>query len=256
MIIEMEKESLLQLNLSELEVDIYWSLLLNGRQSVYKLAKDLKIPRSSMYGYVDGLVSKGFLNWSIYKKGARQIEAVQPEKVKLVFELEKQKLSHYEDVLGDLGSFIKNLKEKPIKMDIRYYEGVSGLEQIIWNTLSCKSGNMYGLSDWDRNYYLSNSFIELHMREAWKRGPKDHIITRKERVTNVQKHLEKYPLEIKVLSSDKFFVNGDTYIYDDIFAATIVKDGQIFGFEIQNELFAKLQLSTFMLLWDMAKVVG
>lgn len=251
----MQKNDLLKLNLEDFEVDIYWALLIEGKQSVYKLAKDLQIPRSTMYGYVSTLIAKGYLVWSNTKKSVKCVEAVRPENVKRVFELEKRKIDEYENVLTDLNTFVLDLNKQPLQLNIRYYEGVEGLEQIVWNTLSCKSGNMYGFCDWDRNHYLPNSFIELHKKEVWIRGPKDHIIAKKERIHDVADLKKDYPIEVRGLSTHKFYINGDTYIYDNIFAATMIKDGKINGFEIENEEFAKLQLSTFMLLWDIAEEI-
>jgi len=251
----MNKEDLKKLDLEKHEIDIYWKLLNEGKMSVYKLAKELNVPRSTMYGYTATLVSRGYLTWSSVKKGKKSIEAVNPQNISRIYELEKKKIEGYQDTLQDLLQYTKIKKNNSLAMDIRYYEGVSGLEQIVWNTLSCKSGNMYGISDWDRNYYLPKDFVDLHQKEVWIRGPKDHIITKEGRVHDIKKHVENYPLEIRTLPTEKLFFNGDTYIYDNIFAATIFRDGNIFGFEIENEEFAKIQLSSFMLLWELADLV-
>jgi len=251
----MNKTDLQNLNLETHEINIYWHLLHKDKMTVYQLAKDLKTPRSSMYGYVDALVIKGFLVWKNAKSSKRYIEAVPPEGIQLAVQKKRLKLDTYEDTLTQLSNHLELVNKQPLQMNIKYYEGVKGLEQIIWNTLSCKSGNMYGLSDWDRNHYLSKKFVDLHIKEVWLRGPVDHIITKAGRVTNVKKHLKKYKLEIRALPTDKFTINGDTYIYDNIFASTVFVDDKIFGFEIENEEFAKLQLSIFMLLWDIAEEV-
>jgi len=251
----MNKIDLQQLNLETHEIDIYWHLLHKDKMTVYRLAKDLKTPRSSMYGYVDALVTKGYLIWKNEKNDKRYIEAVSPEGIQLTIQNERLKLDTYEDTLNKLSTHLNLINKQPLQMNIKYYEGVKGLEQIIWNTLSCKSGNMYGLSDWDRNHYLSKKFIDLHQKEAQLRGPVDHIITKAGRVKDLKPHLIKYPLEVRALPTEKFTINGDTYIYDNIFASTVFVDDKIFGFEIENEEFAKLQLSTFMLLWDIAEEI-
>lgn len=246
------KKDLTNLNLTKREIDIYWHLLHHGKMTVYKLAKDLNIPRSTVYGIVNSLISSGYLNSTATSKNKSFYDAIKPDQLILQIEKENEELQEQKNILSNLAIQIQNLGQSPLEMNIKYYEGESGLEQIIWNTLNCKSGNMYGISDWDRNHYLSNKFIDLHMREAHIRGPIDHLITKEGRVKDVIPHLKNYPLVVKTLPAEKLAINGDTYIYDNVFASTIVIDEQIYGFEIYNEAVAKLQLSIFMMLWQVA----
>ena len=92
---------------------------------------------------------------------------------------------------------------------MKYYSGVEGLEQIVWNTLSSKDKNMYGYSSWDRNNFLSQKYIDVHQKEALLRGPKDHVIVNDERILKedfsvILNYMKIYPLEMRYLRESSY----------------------------------------------------
>src|SRR3990167_9090960 len=149
------KEKLEKLGLTKLETDIFWYLLHNNQQSVYKLSKELSVPRSNMYGIINGLVKRGFVNWQVGKKDKRYVEAVKPEHLGKELQKQKDSIKEAEYTVRALAKYLSFINKEPFKTQVRYYEGREGLEQLVWNTLSCKDGNMYGYSAWDRNKLLT-----------------------------------------------------------------------------------------------------
>lgn len=251
----MQKAELYKLDIDKIEVDIYWELLFNGRQSAYTLSKKLQLPRSTVYDKITRLTGLGYLNWSTENGNKRYVEASTPESVANIY---KDKLAEIQDkqtLLNNLSNFYKESPQQGLQLDIKYYQGIKGIEQIVWNTLSCKSKIMYGFSDFNRNTVLSKRFIADHQREAEIRGPIDNIIINQSRVDEVRELIKEYPLKARVIPSEKFSIQGDTYIYDDMYAVTLFRGDNIYGFEIKNEEYAKLQLSLFMLLWEMGEEV-
>lgn len=254
------KKKLYNLNLSEREVEVYWKLLHEGAQSVYKLSKELSIPRSTMYGVVNRMVQKGFAVWIEARRGKRKVKPTDPEILMKKIKEKEQKLKKGKEVVNSIKTYMEVLSSEPFTTNVKYYEGEKGLQQIIWNTLKCKSGKMYGYSSWERHRYLSKKFIELHQKEALKRGPKDHAIINDKKVTKKSikamfEYMKTYPLEIRHISSDDLNIYGDTYIYDNIFAVTVFKNGRIFGLEIENEDIVKVQKSLFDNMWNGARPI-
>ena len=252
------KNDLKILDLAEKEIDVYWLLLHEGTQSVYQLSKRLSIPRSTLYGIVNIMVQKGFLVWVPKGKGKRNVEAVQPATLRKNFHKKKQNILQAQKVISSLKSYIGLVKQEPFTTNVKYYSGVEGLEQIVWNTLSSRDKNMYGYSSWDRNKFLSKKYIDIHQKEALLRGPKDHVIVNEKRILKedfsvILNYMEIYPLEMRYLPSKDLYISGDTYIYDNVFAIAFYKNENIFGVEIENEEFVKVQKSIFDNLWKQAK---
>lgn len=249
------KELLNNIGLEKGEIEPYWYLLNCGKEiSVYTLAKELKISRSTMYGIANSLVRKGFVVWISKEKENRYLKVSSGVGLDRLILTEKRKVESYTSSISEISKYIASATQNPFETHVKYYSGVEGLEQIIWNTLSAK-GDMYGYSSWDRNTLLSKTFIEQHQQEAKNRGPIDHVIVNESRVENVKQYLLQYPLKVRFLPKSKLDIKGDTYIYDNTFALTFYNDVQIFGLEIENKDFVSVQVDLFKSMWEIAEEI-
>ena len=86
----MDLSSLSKVGLNEKETQIYLALLKEGQVLANNLAKKTNILRSSIYDYLDALVEKGVLSYSIIS-GKKYFQAVSPEKILDNFKEEKNK---------------------------------------------------------------------------------------------------------------------------------------------------------------------
>lgn len=249
------KNTFSKLGLNQNEGRIYIHLLQNGNQSVYKIAKDLQISRSTTYGLVNQMVKAGFLTWIASDKSSKHIDAISPEDLAHLARQKRQEADEIEKSLQLTQDFINSTKNTNFSTDVRYFPGQKGLEQLIWNTLKAKKKEMYGYSAFDRNEHLPDKFIMAHLQEARIRGPRDHVIVNEERKDSIIKYLSDYPLEVRFLPWSELAIAGDIYMYDNIFAISFYKSNTLFGLEIENQEFVDIQMSMFENLWKRAEVV-
>ncbi|TSC82330.1 MAG: Transcriptional regulator, TrmB [Parcubacteria group bacterium Gr01-1014_19] len=92
-------DSLRQLGLSELEINLYTISLLLGPSSISELAKHLNMPRPNVYKVIAGLEKHGLAKFSEHKKYSRSFTVESPT---LVLEKLRQK----QEAMSDLGQHL------------------------------------------------------------------------------------------------------------------------------------------------------
>ena len=86
----MDMQLLEKIGLKQKEAKIYVSLLKEGPSLANSVAKKTEILRASIYDYLDVLIDKGFVTYTI-KSGRKYFQAVSPRKILDNFEEEKAK---------------------------------------------------------------------------------------------------------------------------------------------------------------------
>jgi HTH-type transcriptional regulator, sugar sensing transcriptional regulator len=120
----MELEKLLmQLGLEEKEAKIYLACLHLGKASVFHIAKESQLKRTTAYFVLNNLNIKGLINISKTKKSALY-QAVSPKELLRQIEFRKKNL---EENLPELMNVYKDHPDKP---EVKILEGEAGLEQI------------------------------------------------------------------------------------------------------------------------------
>lgn len=139
------------------------------------------------------------------------------------------------------------------------YKGVEGVRTVSRNSLNAK-GNLYicEMSFASLNVIFSKNEAEEMRKEFVKRKINIKEITNKayHEYTGIREFNEKC-MEIRYLNPDKFNIESEFLIYDDI-VAFYSYSGDIFAVEIKNAEFAQTQLQMFNLIWDLAErpIVG
>jgi len=112
-------ETLSNIGLSDLEAEVYLTMLSLGPTTVLKIAQASGVKRTSIYHVVESLKQTGLV--TIEVKGFKQLYlAEHPEKLESIINIKK------EELIKNLPEFeaIYNLKSK--ESTIKYYEGVEG----------------------------------------------------------------------------------------------------------------------------------
>lgn len=241
------------LGLSEIDIRIYLHVLKSGTQSVYRIAKELQISRSTMYGLVTQLVHKGLLAWVYQNNKSKYVSAVEPKDLKHIVDEKRHEANEINDSLHLVQQYIDTTRNTSFFTDVRYFTGAKGLEQIVWNTLESKENAICGYSAFNRNDYLSKQFIAVHRREAQRRQGVNHCIVNEQRFSTGRHYLKEYPLEVRFIPASVVAIKGDIYLYDNVYAMSFFSGNSIFGFEIVNQEFVDVQKSLFNNLWNQAK---
>lgn len=136
---EKAKKVLLQLGLSESEINIFLTLLQAGPSSVQDISRASGINRVTIYSALSSLEKSGLVSET--KKGARRLfVAEKPEELKSIIEekterIKKVDLDLENLVLPVLKAIDVNQEDKP---EIRFYEGLEGIYKVYESMLDAK----------------------------------------------------------------------------------------------------------------------
>ena len=148
MIGDKSKKVLLQLGLSESEINVFITLLESGSSSVQDISRSSGINRVTIYSALEHLEKRGLVAET--KKGARRLfVAERPEELKTILEdkredIQKIHLDLESLVLPVLKAIDLHQENKP---EIRFYDGLEGIYKVYENML--ESHDIIGCGSYD-----------------------------------------------------------------------------------------------------------
>jgi len=128
----MEKQEILKnLGLSEKEAKTYLAVLELGSSTIKPIADKAGIKRTSIYNFIDKLVSLGLISQTTVR-GRTHYIALAPERL---VQLQKENLTATEHMLPEFLALFNFAGAKP---KIQYFEGVEQVKKLIWEEARCK----------------------------------------------------------------------------------------------------------------------
>lgn len=128
----MEKEDILEnLGLKEKEAKTYLAILELGSATIKPIADKAGIKRTSIYNFIDRLVSMGLISQTTIRNRKHYI-ALPPE---TLLQIQKEKLSAVENALPEFSGLFNLSKTKP---KILFFEGEEQVKKVIWEETRCK----------------------------------------------------------------------------------------------------------------------
>ncbi len=229
------------------------SLLINGKQTVLEISRSTGIERTKVYRIIDRLLKKNYIvQVKQYKRHAYRISDIDKF---------SQKRSDYEAkarILADEWSgFAESFEEYGNKeksnTDIRYYNGVDGIRQLIWNELKAE-GELLSFTYRDLQEVVGRHFFVQWGEEFGKRG----LVCKDLRTDSFCESTQRQGYRPAPFKGDLVrYLPGDfpnmpisVDVYNDIVAIYDWKNGELFGVEIENGQFAQFMKGTFNLMWD------
>ncbi len=149
-------EKLVDLGLSKIEAMVYVTLLKNGKNSGYKIAKELNLYRSTVYQAIDSLYQKGYIY--LIETQNKEYEAKDPN----IFlkELQTKLEGNITSLKEELNSIRPHLKKD-------YFINITGIENILLKVRSMIDSSK-------KEIYLNTDFdiklIQDNLYEAVRRG--------------------------------------------------------------------------------------
>jgi hypothetical protein len=142
---------------------------------------------------------------------------------------------------------------------ITTYEGIEGVRTVSRNSLNAKKNlYIYEMSYASLGEIFSQEEAEDMRKQFLSKGIKIREITNQiyDEYTGLKEFHEKC-MEIRYLNPEKFNLQTEFLIYDDIVAFYSYKD-ELFAVEIQCKKFAQTQAEIFQLMWNLAQrpVIG
>lgn len=247
----MNLTQLKKIGLKEKEATVYTTLLKQGPSLANQIAKNTNILRSSIYDYLDILLKKGFISYTI-KSGKKYFQAVNPEKILDIFKEQKLKEElALKQIIPELSN-LQKLKEK--KANIEVFEGKEGMKSVISYILKEKPKEIlvYGSSG------VSYKLLPFFMKHWHKQRIKQKIFLKiiYNNVPETQERIKKGPSlklsKIKILPIKNISLIG-TIIYNNKVLLTIWNLETPLAISIESKEISKSYKDNFELLWSIAK---
>lgn len=250
-------QQLQDVNLTVPEAEIYVALLQLGEVSIVELAKHVKVKRPSIYNQLLSLEKKELVAWVNSPRGKKVI-ALNPEKLLSQTTETQQRLQSMNTTIQNLIPQLNVLKKQTdFFTEIKYYQGESGIRQMIQNSLSAHK-SLYGYSAYGRSEVVGADFMKIFRKEWVSKKIRDNVIinddkiaTKLPKVVMVPEYL-KYQ-EIRTLPKEKFHISSDIMIYNNVYAVASLDPKNPMGVEVYNEEIVRTQMSIFNILWDLAE---
>lgn len=247
----MEINNLEKIGLKEKEAKIYVSLIKEGPSLANHIAKKTKILRSSIYDYLDILLDKGFISYTI-KSGKKYFQAINPSKI--LDNFKEQKLKQ-EETLKQIIPEITKLKNSAEKSsNVQVFEGKEGMKSVMSYILkeNPKEILIYGSSG--VSYKLLPFFMKHWHNQRIKQKISIKIIYNE--VKEAKERVKKGPSlklsKIKFLPLKNISLTG-TIIYNNKVLLTIWNLETPLAISIESKEISNNYKDNFKLLWGIAK---
>ena len=255
----MEDKSLLTqlqaFGLNPTEAAIYLHLISKQPRTILDIARDLNLPRTSVYDNALKLAEKGLVHKIVTFK-SQKLKAYPITILEELVEKEKARIDELQGKLSTLKTHLTHALAAPTNTEVRYFYGAKGFQQMMWNALKAKNG-IIGYSQFGRVEVVGQRFLDKMHDETTSRGIVDRVITNPEMLERISTDHEKQRRALyqqtRVMDASRLYISGDTTIYNDTFALAYWKQGEVVGIEIDNPEFVKTQTTIFEEMWKLAE---
>ena len=248
----MIEKSLASLGLAKKEIQVYLALVKVGLCRASRVAREVDLPRQTVYSLLQQLVREEFVEQSD-KRGVKQFFA-DPEKLLTLLEKRKRKLDDERAVLQrEIPNLLSLRKNKDAFPKVQYYEGERGLKRLFRNILDQYA---QGEREIFRGYGINTFKDVLHeyprdfVKERWKYGVETHLfIGRGSDDFGITGPSNAYGRTVKCLDIEPqkaglYVVGSRVYLFSY---------ADLVGVMVENEAIAKLLRNTFDEHWRVAK---
>lgn len=233
---------------------LYSALVSKGTLTILEASRATGIERTALYRLIDDLTVQGLIE-EVLEHKSRRLQAAPPHKIKDMVERKKHEV---EALARDYPEFEKVVQEMPTNnsTQVRYYRGVAGIKQILWNETKAK-GQVIGYTYRNLQEVIGLNYFEEYAKQL----EKNKVVSRDLRCDSfldssdapefVRRHIDKSAW--RYLPDSVMHLTHNLDVYNDVVAIYYWQDSDVFGLEIQNQLIADMQRSIFETLWKLAE---
>lgn len=232
------------------EVNTYLTILDIGQNAASTIAKKAGLNRCSTYGNLEELMKKGFIQ-KVIKKTTNFYTAVEP---RIILEQLKRKRLEMDENIDQLENSIAELEmvrnDNPCKPKIIFYEGISGIRNIMEDTLNTIGELRAYASMSELNLLLPNYFQQYYARRV-ERGITVRAIYPADEQSYQNKLRDREELRETRLIPPEFNFHLDILVYNNKVAITSLEEN--FGVLIESRQMAEAQKKIFDFIWEGTK---
>jgi sugar-specific transcriptional regulator TrmB len=239
--------ALTEYGLEPREINIYLFLLENQDKPAYKIAKDVGIPRATVYKLLESLIKKG-LSSSWIKNGVKHFSAENPEVLRRHIDERKNQI---EQVLPELSKMFSSISAHP---SAKLYEGKEGVKQVfeyLLDTIRAKKlKRIYAYTDHRLTEQFPKFFRSWRIRKN-KTGAFTYLIVPHYTPMSAD-YSSDQNRETRILSTE-FPFDGAMDICGSVVAFFSFKDKEIYSITIDSKIIADMLTQFFMYMWSTLK---
>ncbi|MCK4589087.1 MAG: hypothetical protein KAT77_01495 [Nanoarchaeota archaeon] len=240
------------LGLNSKEISIYLELLKWGASTTGKICKETGIPSSKVYPYLESLVKKGLVSYSIIA-GAKHFKANSPQLLKELLKSRKEEIKKTEVSLqNEINKLMKIKPEHELKHEFNLHEGLTGIRaatELVLEVLKPGQAYCVSMSSAEIISKLNEYFMDFHKRRVKKKIWFKLILDESARKYGEERAELPYT-ESRYLAN--FNAKAEFGVFGDYFM-TGVFFGQPYQFVIKNPHIANAFQKQFDFLWELAK---
>jgi sugar-specific transcriptional regulator TrmB len=246
------KSYLVDFGLNDKEISIYISLLQAGPSTIMDLSRKTSIKRSTTHNNVEELIKKGLVSQTNYGE-RRMVIAEDPEKLKFLLEQRKWDVQKLEKVMPELVSTIYEMVPQAktnSKVDVKYYEGKSGVSTIYKEAFNTKELRSYVNLAAVHMYFPENSEIFLAAQKKNKNLKVMELIDGSDESLAIAKEFgNKSSFSYKSIPKTFNLSHIDILIFDNKVCFINFSESSLKGTVIENADYFKHSVEIFDLLW-------
>lgn len=215
------------IGLSKAEISILKTLLINKSMRATDIARKSGLNRTTTYGTLNSLVSKG-LATSLDDGKVLVFQSIEPHLLVNYIERHRATLLQSEDLLKRLLPEIENKRmKKQVFPKIQYFKGIDGMKQAYEDILNMEGRELEAFTGADAIYeIMGEEWTHYFIHKRKDLGIKARVIAPDTKVARIAKNRDKNELRTTMLIPDKFSFGTEIDIYD--------KKVGIFSFSKEN----------------------
>src|SRR3989344_970429 len=240
------KKALESIGLGDKEVRVLLVLLESGPLFAAAVARSAKLNRTTTYGILKELASKGLVSSS--SGAATKYQSIAPELLPAYIERRGNELLDMKKQVDELVPQLKLLRAKgKVLPKVRFFEGKDGIEQAFEDKLENNTGKaLYEFTGMDAGYEkLGMQFIEYYLRKRTKMKIYSKYIApdtafAKEKARDDEKYFRK----VRFIPA-KYGMNTEISIYDNKVSMTSFSEENPAAILIEDENLAQTMRQIF-----------
>ena len=126
-----------QIGLTDKHAVVYEALLQNPGTTPLVLARETKLNRSSLYRYLEELREKGLVELVLDDKSSRY--EAKSDGLNQYLLGEEARVETLKTTIPRLTEELANVGKKAGESEVKYFRGVDGLKQMLWNVVNAKT---------------------------------------------------------------------------------------------------------------------
>lgn len=246
-------EILQVIGLSPDEITVYEYLLTSGARTAGDVSRHTSIKRGTAYNVLGDLVARGFAR-QFEDKGVMKFALEHPSRIREMLEARGQKLNEglrsFDSALPALTSRWNLVYHRPA---VRYYEGLSGLNEIYEDIIREGADILLIRSVYDDDKPDLNKLVQKQIACQVERGIKTRALTPidVETYKTISEFDEARLVERRLAPEGELMLPGQVMIYGDKVAITDLKDSMVSTL-IENRNVAETFKQLFEYMWARA----